>query len=1227
MHKLVAVALLLLCTLAIVPTSGLARVAPPIVAPKEEPPNPILQKLQTARFDRKASTILKARVEVAKPAPVVKDDDPKKNKKKLDKDDLFLKKIGLDVALGRWDDLKAELMKQPEKDRKTIYQAILRGLSAPPRFNMPTMDPESPNYDMEMMMVQQLPGGVAAMLGERNVFSADDVLGILRTSPEPHTRESLLSVSSIIRQCLEAGNVVEALVARLKNEANTTKIIKSRDAARLLIDAGHPEVVGELLPSLEEANKAKDLEVLNLLARHYLGLYERESKLALLEKAWSSTQAILALPLNEKPAKDDTPDEHAEALARAVELAPRLEVKLGQKWLDESFSKEPLRGLTILANIGTLSSQSLMRQMRNSEPRLKTLRLLKNAVEALLRVAPTGGAQWNDTLNVLAAVWLREAEVTQRYAENSGAARIRRDRFGNIYYWEEMMMSSRRNPYQPTAISVLDMLEVRPTKAWLALLKDDLRPKISILLAQLHLKVEEEAEAFTYIEQIAATHKQQAKDLAKEFLRVWTSNHDLNANKRNTNPYMYMFGFDRRSDGIPLTRSKQERNLTDLSQWVTRLRKLPIGDLDEDLLAKAFTACHSSAEVYRAEAIEKVFGPMGSLKPKVLSGLAQQMRENLAGIWRKPEEQKDKGTNRKMQDIQAEVKRGYKVALDTVEKSMQKMPKEYALVQARAAILHDEINFLAELSKTTSFSAKRQEAFKEFARAAQLYADVVGTLQEDDQTNGVYEQWLYASLGASDLGQISEEKVPDLRQPALIKAAIEAQPGELAEKHRAKFANQLFSRLSSVKPQVKYRYLKAGFEIVGDHKQAFEAKKVYEYYKDLVTEIKLETSVDGATTVGHDKPFGVFVNLRHTRDIERESGGFGRYLQNQNTSTMFSWNYGRPTADYRDRFQTVVNEACKEHFEVVSVTFETDKVHSRATDEYGWRVTPYAYLLLKARGPQVDKLPPLRMDLDFLDTSGFVVLPIESPTVPIDARPKQPQSRPVKKMEVTQILDERQAKEGKLLLEIKVTGTGLIPELNEILKVEPTEFDVTKTDDQGVSVSRFNQESENISVISERIWMISLAAKPGIVPKTFEFPKLATDDAKSIYQRYDDADLVSVSDVVELERNYGKASWTPWLVGGGGVLVLLLGGVVLWRTMGKKVETPSRWQLPSPMTPFTVIALFEKIRDEAQLDENRKADLNKTIREIEQHWFAASAGQREKPDLETMAKTWLAQVK
>ena len=61
-----------------------------------------------------------------------------------------------------------------------------------------------------------------------------------------------------------------------------------------------------------------------------------------------------------------------------------------------------------------------------------------------------------------------------------------------------------------------------------------------------------------------------------------------------------------------------------------------------------------------------------------------------------------------------------------------------------------------------------------------------------------------------------------------------------------RFANELFTRMSGAKPQLKFRYLKAGFEIVQEHKQAAEAKKVFDYYADLVREIQLQAVVEAA---------------------------------------------------------------------------------------------------------------------------------------------------------------------------------------------------------------------------------------------------------------------------------------------------------------------------------------------------------------------------------------------
>ncbi len=1185
--------------------------------PKE---SPRLQKLKQLTYDRRPSSILKAWAPQP-PSPEPKDDA--KGDKKPDPLAEELSAFQRHVTVGNWPGVKAYLAGLPEDEAKAGYKQLLTSLQRGPGPGGPGGGPPGGPGG---------PGGPMAQYAERNQFSPDDLIGLAAAAPQGLDKDSLSALGGILGRCLDGGAVVETVVARLRAEIAKPSgaALTRREAARLLAGAGQAAEIAPFLPSPAVAEGDGDIEALNLHARQLVATHARENKLTFLERAWEVTQAALTL----KPPPDQL-SEQEDALRRAVELAPRLKAELGEAWLRQRFTDRPERGMAILAAIGSMAAKGLQAQPHSPDARLKTLELQKTALEALLKASPRRAKAWRDTVTLLGAVWLREAEFTHRFAPRP-APQMRRDPWGNIFFSpfddDGMPMQMRpQNPNQPKPIGIVELLTTRPGKDWLGAVRADLRPKLDIVLCQLHLKADEEKQAFPYIERLARAQPRQARELVKEFLRVWTRNHDPNDARRRTNPYMFMFGFERRAEGIPLTRSKQERNLVELAGWVKRLRDLPIGEPDEELLAKAFTSCHSSAEVYRKEAIEKVFGPIGGLKPRTLSELAQQMRENLGGVWRKPEEQKDKKTNRKTKDIQAEVKRGYAVARATVEDALKKFPDDWSLVLARAALIHDELNFLYELEKSTSFAPKRREAYAEFARAAKLYGVKVKELREEKQSTKVYEQWFYASLGAVDLGQVTEERVPDLREPAKVRAALLALPGEASERHLKKFAKQLFTRISAAKPQVKFRYLKAGFEIVGDHKDAAEAKKLHDYYKDLVTEIKLEAKLDGSAVVGHRQPFGVLVQLRHTREIERESGGFGRYLQNQNSGMYFSYNYGRPTADYRDRFQTAATEALKEHFEVLSVTFETDKVHSRAAQEYGWRVTPYAYLLLKARGPQVDKLPPVRLDLDFLDTSGYVVLPVESPPVPLDARQEKGETRPVRKLEVTQTLDERQAAHGKLIVEVKATGTGLVPELGRILDLAPEGFEVVKTHDQGVSVARFHPESDTIAVQSERTWQVTLQAPPGgEAPRAFRFGTAKAGDTKMVYQRYNDADLVPVAQEVSLEEHYGKASRTwIWFAAAGGVGLLALGVVAFLLLRRAPARAESRWRLPDPLTPFTALGLLERIRHEARLTEDQHADLVRAIGELERRYFAASNGDgagNGHADLREVTEGWLRQV-
>ena len=1211
--------------------------------------SPRLAKLKAIKFDRRPSSILKAWAPpsgTGQPTPA----DPKAAA--LAGEIAAFEKA---VTLGDWPAVKAYLASLPDEEATAAYSHLLQNLRQRPGIPMPTPAEGNAMSPVELQMMQAaLNSPIQQQYGERNTFTADDVVGLAAaapTGPNPALfpirsavvgaapvvsqapvglmPDHLTSLAAILRAAITGGTLTEVAVARIEADAINAggeSAFSHREAATLLILANLAEYAGTFLPTPEQAVRDRDLEALNLLSRHFLALNAKESESGNLERAWAAIQAVLAVP-------DGIASEKNEALLRAVELAPRLDEELGQDWLAANFTENPDRGMEILAAVGTLVAQGLAQRPHATDQRLNALALMKTAVEALLKAAPDRAKAWGPTLTLLAAGWQTEADFSRRFDQSAGSGpSLQRDMYGNIFFGSsdidsttQMMM---RSPNQPRPVPVADVLKAAPSPEWVAAVDDSLRPKLAGTVARLHLKANDEKQAFPLIQQLADTQPAEAKELVKEFIRVWTRTHDPNS-ARNENRYSwYFFATEQRAESIPLTRSKQERNLKELAAWAEKIRALPsdVGDLDDAIMVKAFTVCHSSAEVYRTEAIEAVFGPMGGLKPRTLAGLADQMRTNLATLWKDPKTQQQSKTNRRKKDIEAEVLRGYAVACGVVADGLAKFPDHWALLAAAAGLAHDEVNYRQELNTSAKFSAKRRAALAMYQDAATAYAQAVRELPADEQTADVYESWFAASLGAVDLGMITESKQPDWTQPPLIRAALLALPGELAEEHMAKFANNLFIKMSGAKPHVKYNYLKAGFQVVGDHDRAAEAKKVFDYYNDLVTEIKLDAVVDGSTRIGHDRPFGLFVNLRHTRDIERESGGFGRYLQNQNSMT-YSYNYGRPTADYRDRFETAARDALKEQFEVISVTFQDEKVTSRADpDEFGWRYTPYAYVLMKPRGPQVDKIPPLRIDLDFLDTSGYMVMPVESPAVPIDARDAVGDARPVEDLTVTQILDERQADKGTLLLEVKAVGVGLVPDWDELVgSFAPAGFEVTETEDLGLGVKKFAEDAEANAVVSERSWLLTLTGATGqaTLPTTFTFAPVQVPTNEIVYQRYDDADLASVGDQVSLERTYAQAStaWVLYAVAGLAVVLAVVIGLVVFLAARTR-PAPAMDGLPSDMSPFVAAGLLREIRERADLTPDQRTAIDRDIAAVEDHYFAAENSGEPPPDVRGLVDRW-----
>ena len=1164
-----------------------------------------------------------------------------------------LKTVQQHFALGNWDELKSFMDMLPEANAKTFHGKIVAAMSAASAKKLPSNNFGGNKADQRAY--------------QKPFMTFDDAIAIAKLSPTTIEKKGIAKYSGLFNETIGQGNTVQDLLAILRKESakaeeelvefeaaekakksakendtddgndtngvtkqvakkETRKPIKpfftKRNCALLLISAGKPIESGEFLPELETAKTENDHEALNLLSVHYLSLYARDEETAMLEKAWHVTQAILA---SEKVDKE----ERKQALTRTVQLTTKVRDELGQKWLDDTFSQDSSHGIELVASVGSDVATSMIKNPKQPELRLKQLELQTNVVNQLLKRANKDGEglddNWQQSLELMAANWLREADAAYHLGDSSSLRpSMRRDSYGNMYYYDDYYSRQRQQMQRLTAINISDLLENKPSEEWMEYVNPTLRPRFDMILAQLYLKVQEEDLAFPYLERLAKPYPKQTEALVEEFLRVWTTNHDPNAGSRRTNSYMYMYGYESRAESIPLTRSKQQRNLEELSELIPKLQKLQEKKLDQELIASAFYACHSTAEVYKIEELEKVFGSFDGMDPEVVMSLAQRMRANLAKLWRDATVQKKQKTKRTKIEIQEEVLRGYTVAQQVIQRAVEANPEAWTLMVANASLKHDELDYRADLSKSAEYSANRKAALEMFKTAAETYVAGIDKLEEKDYSVDAFTTWFYAGMGACDLGLIDERKINAPKEPGKIKMVLDTLPEKARDWHIGRFANLLFNRMSAAKAHIKHRYLKGGFEITGDHEQAAEAKQVFDYYLDLVSEIKLVTEIDGDDRVGTDQPFGVFVNLKHTKEIERESGGFGRYLQNQNQGR--SYNYGRPTNDYRDKFEEHVRQTFTEQFEILSVTFHKPEVKSVPDAKAGWRITPYAYLLLKSKAPSVDKIPPVKLDLDFLDTSGYAILPIESPALPIECG--EFTDRPVEEVRLTQILDERQSEDGKLILEVKATGQGLMPAMDKVVDVDDSKFEVTEVEDQGVNVSRFDDEADGNVVVSERSWMVHLAAKSGQteLPKNFAFPKPAENVVENVYQRYVDADLETVEAEIALEEKYGEVSYAKQIYAALGIAGLFLVGFALFWMLSRPKPNDRRKQmeLAENASPFAVISMLQNLHRNNGLSSRQKTDLGKSINRLEDYYFGGQSNGRRgrEPDLKAVVRKW-----
>ena len=1160
-------------------------------AKPQSPEEKAIAEFLKLTFDRSPASILQAQSALASP-PTPAPKPP----------ELFR----LNVVAGRWKEAGALLKTVPEKSAPILYQYLLTGLN-----RAPVGDPAQQ---------QQLRG--PAILP---TLLQQDILDLADIAPKELTDEQLKLLGALLTRAIERNTFLDPLLKRLEDgtAAFGGKDTRKRErAAQLLLNANRDLEAVRFLPALAPGREAASFPLLEKHVRCAFTKGRAETDKDAIARAWQLNQTMLA-------ATDCPADFRERASLRNAELLPFLPTAETTQWLKETFAKQPAMALKILVSTGQQIAKG--RTQRETAIRQRSLDLQRQIVDAL-RPAAERRAQWQAALNLFATNWMEEAEYSKRFYTPPQDQNNQTDMYGSrVFYNNQSAQNLDPNMLPPVPLP--DVMPGAPDAAWLAAIDPSLLPRALTLLAEVHLKMEDDAKALPFIEQTATLQPKEAQRLGNDLLRMWANGRDPSRAMQQQQRMYYNQGMymGQQQQGIPLTRALQQRHLEDLSAILKRLRALPMPALDDAAIVTAFTAAHSPAEVFREDAIELALGKVQDIKAETLAGLLQTMRERLAGQWRKPDVQQQAKTQRTDVQIDAEVLGGYELLSKLIAKGLERQADDWQLNLTQAATLFDWAEFqYGKKVDLAIYVEKRERAFEAFQRAAELYAAKVPSLEKKDESPLVYQMWLNANLGASDLAMVTRQQEPSMNQLDRVRTALRALPGDAVGRHLDLLAKSVRDSSGSIPANLKSRYMTAALRIIGERPASEEIRRLVDYHKGLLREIEVSTRIDGDTEVGHGKAFGVFLTVRHTAELERENqGGFGKYLQNQSQNGYFS-RYGIAPVDYRDDLEKQIREKLSEGFEIVSITFHDDKVQSRGYGRAGWRETPLVYLLLKAKDASVDRIPSLRLDVDFLDKSGPVVLPVESAVQLIDARSDKPAARPVATMEFTQTLDDRALKEGKLALEVKATARGLVPDFAELFDFSPAGFKIEETEDSGTAVQRLDSEKDEIAPVSERNWVIKMRAENSTGGSTrFEFPKPKRNDMKVACKRYVDADVAEATPELALSGvPLNRARLWQWGLLGTGALA---GGFFLVKSLRKRdADAPEKvaYELPAAITPFTALDLLRRMHaDEAlKLSPEQRGELSKAITDIEAYHFSPSRNGSAEPDLTSIGKHWVSRV-
>ncbi len=1126
------------------------------------------------------------------------------------------------VMFGDWAVVGEMLDSLPVEKVRPLYTKMITTLGQQ-AVSVGTLlrDPEPGSEDEDPFSMRQRLQQERQQLSKQPApLLSEDFYGLVGAAPGGVVEDQIPAVAKLAEVALGEGGR-ETLIARLNDgwkglggDTEEGAVL----ATRLLSTLGWIRDAEPFLPLEESEWEEAELGQLVYAMEYFttVGIEDRD------ERQFARAAAVCARLMKSSRIGNYTRPQFRLAMERLVALLPALEPEAAQTLIREQlFSQKATLSdlISIFGEQGQEASQGDDLQQRVSS--LGTQRLILDALVPMEEPLPPNVA-------VLVLNWLAEAEGCYRAGGVVATEMTQAERMMMRRYGMSQML-------EVNTLATEQVLDTAPPAEIVARLNAGLAQRVKLTLLKLRVLSVDSLD-LDRVREYAEEHPGLERQICQDVLAAWVSKQQKPAESQRVKQ-MRAYGMyvppqlTQAGQSIPLTRLRQNQNIEELKKLLAELREISPEPLDPALIVEAFMALHSGAEVYKLDDIIAIFGPPEDMVRAELLNLLGGMRARLGEEWRDPATQQQAATNRTEEEMKDEVSRGYRTALELAKRGIPDDDADWRALIVRGQLFYDasQYEFDREI-KLSEYVSLRDEAFASFRRAAGTYATGIGTMPEGQWTVDPYQAWFFVMLGASDLAQLTSNEARTDPGLQAIGDAMRGLPGEAADEHLTMFGEMLGTLFPRVPANVRQRFLNSGLKIIGeDHPAAEKATASLDYYRELLDEIQLRVTVDGPTEVGHGEPFGVFIGLESTRQLLRESGGFGKYLRGAPGQQMMGG--GGQARDLRGDFQKNIHEALDETFEVVSLTFHDSSVKPIPLSREGWTETPMAYLVLRAKNAAVDRIPSIQLDMDFVDTPGQVVLPVMSQVQPIDARDEAVPPRPCPELAFEVTMDERDWSEGRITVEISATGRGVIDDLDGYFEYERAGFEAEVIDGT-LAITEFVSDGIARGPRADRNWQITYRRQADLdVVAAFPLPQPTEAPPSSAikYKLYRDADLLELGPeeaAAGVDLPVASASdLKRWILPAAGAVVLLILIILIARSRKPREKTEQELTAPAEPTPFSTVAFLRRVRSECGLSEKDQTAITEQIHEIETNCFRP--GESSEPDLRKIVKKWFGVAK